>query len=235
LAQGDGDIVIEIDELTLGQVQRDLDAIPNGVNKAIAGAVKKAAAQGRTIVVESLYKLLNVKSRTPLRQRVTVPRATGGGEKGEAVLRLAKTRMGLGNFAGVIDTRDKKQGFGHGVNVQLFRGGGELLNVPRGFTAKYRGGASVLMRKKASVTSKTPSGRIVKTYRGGGGLVARYPIIPLVGQSPSHVAQKHDEILVDAKKQIQLVLREQLLSQVDRLLKRKKIDRPSDEGPAAGN
>jgi hypothetical protein len=235
---GSSDFTIEIDERTYGDLRRELGEMPGAVDRAVVSAVNKTLSQGRTIIVDRLFALLNVK-RGEIRKRVTVPhngKATR--DKPEGKIKIGKSRMGLINF-GAKDTRTRKgkgafgtAAAGRGVDVQVYRQG-ESANFPRAFIARYRGKATVLQRKQGTVLKptgqKTSYGTDIKQRVQLDSLVGRFPIIPLVGPSPAEAFAKHPQIETEARAKIGSILREQCLSQIDRLLKRRKIDRPLAE------
>jgi hypothetical protein len=157
---GSSDFTIEIDERTYGDLRRELGEMPGAVDRAVVSAVNKTLSQGRTLIVDRLFALLNVK-RGEIRKRVTVPhngKATR--DKPEGKIKIGKSRMGLINF-GAKDTRTRKgkgafgtAAAGRGVDVQVYRQG-ESANFPRAFIARYRGKATVLQRKQGTVLKPT--------------------------------------------------------------------------------
>lgn len=222
------DLRIELDERTYSDLQRELRDLPGAVERATVAAINRTLTQGRTLIVDRITELLNVKSRAEIRKRVSVPR---GGKATQAKpigrIRVGKNRMGLILF-GAKDTRKKKgkgsARSGRGVIVQIYKGGPTKI-LPQAFIAKYRGKPQVLERKEGT-------GGLVKTGRASvirsvlGKRVPRLPIIPKVGPSPADVFDDNPAIEREAKDKIQAVLRNNVLSQIDRLLNRRKIDRP---------
>jgi hypothetical protein len=197
---GSSDFTIEIDERTYGDLRRELGEMPGAVDRAVVSAVNKTLSQGRTIIVDRLFALLNVK-RGEIRKRVTVPhngKATR--DKPEGKIKIGKSRMGLINF-GAKDTRTRKgkgsfgtAAAGRGVDVQVYRQG-ESANFPRAFIARYRGKATVLQRKQGHGCSSPPARRPrtaldIKQRVQLDSLVGRFPIIPLVGPSPAEAFAK---------------------------------------------
>lgn len=221
-------IDIVVDETTLSQARRDLAGMPGAIDRALTAAVNKAVIQGRTIVVDGVFAVLNTKRKAIL-DRVHVRKARKGNPVAKVI--AGKNRIGLANF-GARDTTDRSTHTGQGVFVQIFKSGGQK-NYARAFIANYRGNKEVVQRKEGtalvSTGRRTWYGSSIKKSIGTGTLVGRLPLIQKVGPSPAEVLREQPKVEQESRAKIAAVLREQVLSQVDRVLKRSRQYRPADE------
>jgi len=217
-------VEVKLDEQTYAQLKRDLEETPRAIDRVLTAAVNHAAQRGKTVVVDGIYAELNTK-RTEIRTRISVRKATSA--KPTAKIVVGKSRINLKEF-GAKDTTDNRTHTGQGVFVQVWRSGG-TKNYARAFIAKYRGELAVLQRKEGEGVVKQKSGLKRIVHAGSSGLVGRLPLITKVGPSPADALRDKPEIETRSKEKIALVLREQVLSQIDRVLQRPKAERPSDE------
>lgn len=211
----------------LERLRDDLRDVKNGVPRAMVAAENKTASKGKTIVVDGIFETLNIQDRGEIRKRVHVTRATMS--KPTAVIHVTRSRMNLAKF-GARDTTRRRHHTGQGVFVTVYRGGGEQ-QMPRAFIASYRGKKTVLQRKDQLRLVETGvttwyGGIVRRAQRVRGELVPRLPIIPLVGPSPMEVLEERQDVQSKVVRLIEVDFGEQLLSQTDRLLNRRKADRP---------
>lgn len=228
---------IQIDPRDLARLKTELASIKNGVPRAIAGAVNKTLKRGQTVLVDKLFEVLNVRVRRSIlgetgHRRITITPAKVP-DKLFGSINVLRRRIALANF-NPRDTRIKRPGVkygtpgtGQGVFAAAYRGGGEE-QFPRAFVAvgkssnKHvfeRGGGR--SRREGSIFVPGPD------LPGTGRRRGRLPIFSRKGLSLLDVYQQNPAVYEAVVARIREVLGEQLLSQTDRLLNRRKADRPT--------
>jgi hypothetical protein len=216
---------IVVSEAQYKQLRSELAAIPGGVNRAIVGAINKTLPQGRTLIVRRLHGILAIKSQGNIRRRTTIIRASMGRKQG--VVRILARPIALTNF-NVKDTRirsekrDKATGkllfqrlrkkAGSGVTAQIYRGGA-IEKFPYAFIADGRSGNRHVFERQ---------------YRGDK-RVARLPIFSRKGVSLLSVFEDEPGLERELTEKVADVFAVQLRSQIDRLLNRRRIDRPDEQ------
>lgn len=205
-------VIVEVDEAQYDRLRRELAGIPFGVQKATVGAINKTVAQGRTVVVDKLFDLLAIRRRGDILRHTTTVPATVERPVGKVV--IDGRRIGLINFT-VKDTRTKrgrgKAGNGRGVTAQVYRHGDTWV-LPHAFIATGASGNRHVFQRQPV---------------GGGKLSPRLPIVSKQGLSLFKVYQDTPAIEAASLARIRTIFNEQLLSQIDRLLGRRKVDRPA--------
>lgn len=189
---------LTFDAAKLAAAGEELKEIPDGLPKAIAGAINKAIPQGRTRLIKVTTGILNLLARE-VRARMSIKKATK--TKLEGSLIIGKKRVELIEYR---PTQNKT-----GVRVRMFKDRPPEL-LPRFFINKGR---------------SSGQRHVMRRVEGEGGeLVPRYPIRIRYGQSVYGLMQERREVLEDETKNISVDMGRQLDSQVDRLLMRRKIE-----------
>lgn len=199
---------IEVGKEMADSIAFELQAIPNGVDRAISGAVNKTLPKGRTFAVNRLHKLLAVRKKGAItssqggNSRFAIVKATPSRPSG--FLRILGRPIALWNFQ-VKDTRNKKRNTGQGVFYQLYRSGSRK-RLPHAFIAAGEQGNKHVFQRA------TGAGRL--------------PIFSHIGLSLYDVGTRdHPEVQAETQTMMADDFGRQILSQVDRLLGRKKTDR----------
>ncbi len=211
---------IEIDEATYQNVRKQLAGVANGANKAIVGAINKSIAQGKTIVVNRMAELLTAK-RGKILKHVRTKNATNASKVGSII--IDKRPMSLASFK-VKDTTNRKTHTGSGVIAQVYKSG-ETRIFPHAFIATGLG-AKGEGNKLVFERIIGPSHRVTNPHFAGNLGRLKQSLHTVTGVSLRGVVKEHPAILADAKKKVQAILHDQILSQIDRLLGRRKVDRP---------
>lgn len=239
---------IEVSEEQLARVERDLRDVPNGVNKALIGAVNETLTAGRTMIVKQLTALLTVKSedirgskKKGKGARITIKRATQARPVG--LIRILGRRIGLINFK-VRDTRPppesskpfagrslmevaglakrKRRHRGRGVIAQLFRTG-PSKRFPEAFIAV---GLSENRHVFERVQDRARRKQSKAHHRPNLGRHTQ-PIESLKGLSLLTVYREQPGLQEEVLDQVRRKFIERVDSKVDFLLGRRKADRPS--------
>lgn len=222
---------ITINDRQMAALQRELKDFRGGLGKAIAGGVNKTLAKGRTFIVGQMKEKLNVRPRliaaSPAgKPRITVRKATERRLGGS--IWILNRPIGLINF-GAKDTRPKKlrgsrkPGSGGGVLAQIYRDGSKQV-YPHAFIAKGRNNNQHVFQR----AEKPVVGRDELYVKGSKSSPGRYPIGIYRGVSLFKVYNENPRITKAVIDFMQADLGKQLLSQVDRILARRKVARPAD-------
>lgn len=212
-------VVITVDPAQVERIQRELSGVKNGLQRALVDAINKVLPKGRTVAVNGLAALLTVK-RSNIFKRTNVERANRS--KPFGIVRIMGRRIGLINFEHK-DTRTKKakkkwgdKSAGRGVIARAYKGGAQEV-FPHAFVAVGRRAA------------KTGEGNkhVFERAKTGGKRAPRLPIWSRRGLSLLDVYKEHPELVRETERKIQESLAEAVESQVDRILGRRKADRPT--------
>jgi hypothetical protein len=208
VARTGAQVSVTLDDRALEIAARELAGVSNGFNRAIVGAINKSVPKGRTIVIEGLMEKLAVKKRITVAGRVRAVKASlaAGAEAAVGYIKVAARAISLTSFQH-RDTRDKKHNAGQGVFVRQFKDQPET-QYPRAFKATGEGGAK-------QIFERVPGAK-------------RYPLVARKGVSLLDVYRGQPQLRQEATAKIGQELRKDLFSQIDRLLKRRKSDRPQD-------
>lgn len=213
-----GALTIEVDQAMYDRLVKELASVPDGVARAEVAAINRVLPAGRRIVVNKLYEILAVRRKQNIRDRTSILKASRSRISG--TIRIMRRRISLANFE-ATDSRNKKTGTGHGVDVRIFRGG-KMLNFPHAFVG-------IGANDNAQVFERVPGPR----HRVGekahykpnvGRKMAELKSIQ--GESLLDVFQSDPAIMEEVIAKIRADFSEALLSQIDRFLHRRKVDRP---------
>lgn len=206
-------LAVTIDPADLAQLEEELSQFPGKIKEAIAGAINKVIPKSRTRLVKALAQRINLRP-TFIRRRMGIRKAN-------------KTTM-----VGFLQIRNKKidlvQFGAKGDKDKIAPGGQGVTQNERGVMFRvYKTGASeMLLHGFINRGKKTKRLAVFKRASGGwNGLEGRYPIYTKYGPDMLTLV-KSEGASID--REIELSSGEmhaQLLSQTDRILKRRKIDR----------
>jgi hypothetical protein len=202
---------ITVDPATIANVEAQVGDIPNGMPKVIAAAANDAAQRGKTILSRGLAATITAK-QVDIKKRLRVPRGTKATPaRPGTVLEVTDTRLSLIRFK----TKDTKR---QGVTAEMFRG--EVTRFPEAFmgVGLFKN-PHVIQRKGGKVRIKQAH------YKPNLGKL-RQNVVTQPGLSLPDVYARRPALLQDGITQIAEVFVDRIDSQLDRLLHRRKADRP---------
>lgn len=215
--QGVG-IDVEIDEASYEKAKQDLEGITRGIDRAMTGAINKTLAKGKTMVIRQLASILTAKQ--------SAIRATPGGTErimatpaygGEGHLRILGRRIGAINF--------KLKKTSKGYVVQYFKDGGSGVQRPGSFIGmgapnqKGDGGNTHLFERLGDKSRVRNPHYLPNKNR------LREKIGVISGLSLFDVYKGRSKWAKEVSQFLAEDVKEQLLSQTDRLLNRSKSER----------
>ena len=205
---------VRVSQEQIDNLRTELAGVKNGVNKAVVGAINKTLPKGRTIVVDQLWEKLAIKRRGNIFHRTSVIKATSANPAG--AIRILGRQIGLINFK-TKDTNARRRG-GSGVIAQLYRSG-ESEIFPKAFIGI---GAS----DNKHVFQRLPGkGHIITDKAHHKPNIGRraQSLESLKGMSLLKAYKDHPEIEAASVEKVGAEFGNQLSSQIDRLLKRRKV------------
>lgn len=207
---------IEIDQAMYEQLRRELRSVPDGVRKAEVGAINHTLPKGRTIIVNRLAEMLTAK-KANIRQRTDVRKADR--EHLSGTITIMGRKIALTNFK-FTDTTNRKTHTGHGVNVQIFRGG-NTLNFPHAFVGTGANNNRQVFQRLPGRGARVGDAAHYKPNVGK----IKQKLESIQGESLYDVFQADPSIQRDVMNAIRSAFAEALLSQIDRFLGRRRADR----------
>lgn len=208
-------IDIQISEAQRKALADSLAGVANGVAIAVTSAVNRTLRTGRTILRRRIQQIVNIKTAYFNDRAVSIMQATRSTQQG--YLKISRNQIPLIQFG----ARAGKTG----VSVEIKKGMRE--RHPHWFKAKMASGHEGIFKRfgpKVPMTSGyyAPSGPHNRSGR-----VLRQRITEIKGPSILGVYQNAPAAAAEVLSDIGTELQKNLDSQVDRLLQRKKADRPA--------
>jgi hypothetical protein len=196
-------IAIKISATDLQLMQQRLGRIPGAMPRALAGAINKVLAKGRTETKRQILSLTTLKSRNVDKRLFVRPRATPA--------RLTGSIWIMGRPFGLVNFRHRATKRG-GVSVQMYRTGGGI-RLPHAFKATGSNANKHLFQRQliggSSIDSRYPG--ILRR----GKRVGRLPIQSLKSRSLRDIVQQSG-IESRVRRFIQSDLSRQVRSQIGR-------------------
>jgi len=219
-----GVLSLTVSDAQVAALVADLGEIPKGVPKAIVGAINKTLATGRSLVVKRLTKELALKQKV-IRDTIGIRKATYDTKRG--VITISRKGISLMQFSPIpaVPAYEHKVAL---IRKLVQKGQGiEKLRLPAGVSVRVRPGKPREILKGTYV-AKMRSGHVgvYERRRTGGKRAPRLPIQERFGPTPEGVFSHAPGVAADVMSQLGATLQKNLDSQVDRLLDRKKADRP---------
>lgn len=227
-------LTIGVSPAQFAELERELVGIKDGVKKALAGAINKVTAKATTRVKREIKKRVSLKMSS-ISEAVKTVKTSAKSDPIVGKIRLSDSPRPL------IDFPNRRLKKGYSVRIRP----GKPSKFPRAFAATMKSGHRGLFGrvKGTDVKPKTKplvwygEGGVrqvthltVAGYKppkiGGSGYVSRLPIKELFGPSITAIYANTPGLIEREIETIQLDLRGELLSQVDRFLKRAKVNRP---------
>lgn len=219
------EIKIELDPRTRRKLEMELRGIKNGFPKAMSKAVNQTAKTATVRISQEVRKIIRVSKRSAdqrlkIRGRATPLSASTTVSVLRPLLDGRRTAPLLTSFKGTKDTRvfasgKRKGGLKRGRKGQAGRGQGVVAR-PR-----VKGGEQRL-KHAFIITGK--GGVPVPVVRAGFGSqrAGRKPLVPMLGPTVQGIYQGTPGLRRRVEGDLLKVLEKNMLSQVDRLLKRRR-------------
>lgn len=197
----------------LKQAQDDLREIPNGLPRAMSGAINKTLPKLRTLLIGDVREQIDIKAGD-VRDRMRIERASPSKLSGAVV--IDRKAIPLIDFK----ARQGKKG----VTVSVRKGQRELLRGT--FIATMKSGHVGVFERKSRVPGSNvkPRRLIIRDEHGRRKQTSELPIQERFGPTPLAVIERTPGLLEKRVDATQEDLSVQLASQVDRLLSRRKPD-----------
>jgi hypothetical protein len=211
------DVSIVVDAGSVARAKKELKDIPNGIIRAVDGAIKKTLVKSKTMVVGQLASILTAKQsairRTPSgKERIT----TTPVHDGEGGLEIMGRRIGAINFL-LVKTSV-------GYRVQYFKSGGIGVDRPGAFIGVGIGAADAGNRQVFVRYGKDKHRVQNPHYRPNKNRMMQ-SINTVKGLSLFDVYKGRSRWGKEVENFMAEDFETQLLSQTDRLLGRKKTER----------
>lgn len=214
---------VEIDDASMEAAKRELRFIPDGIGRAIDGAINKTLAKAKTMVIKQLTADLTAKQSairaTPGgKERITTTPAYGS----SGHLRIMGRRIGAINF------KIKKSGDGY--VVQYFKTGGTGVSLPGAFKGVGASGNLQLFErfgggKLTRFLVNKGKHRVTNPHYQGNKNRMMQSLGALHGLSLYDVYKGDSRWSTEVENFMTADVKQQLLSQTDRLLGRSKSER----------
>lgn len=163
---------IRVNKRQLAALQRMLAHIPNALPRVLTRSLNKVGRYGRTKIVRTVSRKINVKQGELRRRNVTISKATF--RRLVAKLKITGSRLPLSLFRAKQSRRGVSYSVGRGFRRKTIRGA---------FIRKMRSGHRGVFRRKDEWTHRYPRGR-------GSGRKHGLPIVELRGPSVPLVADQ---------------------------------------------
>lgn len=196
----------------LKRVEQELKAIPGALERAEKSAINKATRKGKTTLSKTIREQVPIKA-TEIKKRTRVVPATTGGETLKGEIRFKGRALNSHTYAGLPKQPPRQKG----IKVSARRPSSTIYTKKEGrkthrgaFVAKMASGkVGIFHRARPRARSKETGNAKIKAHFG--------PQIAKLARDTGADKKAAEVIGKD--------LEVQLLSQVDRILKRKKSDR----------
>ena len=202
-------VSIQLDRQSAIDLQATLGGIKNGARKAITVGINKTLTTGRSIVVKRLAAEIELKQRQ-IRETIAIKKANFSTLEGRLV--VTKAKLSLMDFKPIPKVPGRNKGKGA-------KGGGVSVKTRKGKPREMLKGTFIARMKSGHV------GVYERRRMGGKGVGKRHARLPIqerFGPTPAGVLAKAPGVIQSVMNEVAPVLQKNILSQVDRLLKRPK-------------